>query len=107
MAISKEKFMHALNEFYSQETLFKLYNRYFIDWIAEGYIGSSLGLFEISLISENSNKQTFLDLMEQAFTKEETFTKVVSTLDNEVKEILEYIAWNGKYPVENLSLIHI
>jgi len=101
MAISKEKFMHALNEFYSQETLFKLYNRYFIDWIAEGYIGSSLGLFEISLISENSNKQTFLDLMEQAFTKEETFTKVVSSLDDKVKDILEYIAWNGKYPVEN------
>lgn len=101
MAINKEKFMQALNEFYSQEVLFKLYNKYFIDWIAEGYIGSNLGLFEVSMISENSNKQTFLDLVEQAFTKEEIFNEIIVTLDEDVKQIFEYIVWNGRYPVEN------
>ena len=39
MGISKDRFREALNEFYSKEVLFKLYNKYFLDWIAEGYIG--------------------------------------------------------------------
>ena len=55
MGISKDRFREALNEFYPKDILFRLYNRYFLDWIAEGYIGSNLGLFEISLICENSN----------------------------------------------------
>ena len=62
---NKQKFSEAINEFYSKEMLFKLFKKYFLDWIAEGYIGSSLGLFEISMITENSNKQTFLDLIDQ------------------------------------------
>lgn len=101
MAISKDRFREALNEFYSKEVLFKLYTKYFLDWIAEGYIGSNLGLFEISLISENSNKQTFLDLLEQFYSKEEIFCTVFETLDTEVKNVFEEIAWNGKFFISN------
>ncbi len=97
MAISKERFREALDMFYSRETLFKLYNRYFLDWIAEGYIGSNLGLFEVSLISENSNKQTFLDLMEQMFSKEEVFSTIFETLPEEVRKIFVHLAWEGRY----------
>ena len=96
MGISKDRFREALNEFYSKEVLFKLYNKYFLDWIAEGYIGSNLGLFEISLICENSNKQTFIDLLEQVYLKKEVFCTAFSTLDENVKEIFKDIVWNGK-----------
>lgn len=97
MAISKDRFREALNEFYSKEVLFKLYTKYFLDWIAEGYIGSNLGLFEISLISENSNKQTFIDLIEQFYSKEEIFCTIFETLNSDVKKVFEEIAWNGKF----------
>lgn len=101
MAISKDRFREAVNEFYSKEVLFKLYTKYFLDWIAEGYIGSNLGLFEISLISENSNKQTFLDLLEQFYSKEEIFCTIFEKLDDDVKEVFEEIAWNGKFFITN------
>lgn len=97
MAISKDRFREAVNEFYSKEILFKLYTKYFLDWIAEGYIGSNLGLFEISLISENSNKQTFLDLLEQFYSKENIFCTIFERLDQQVKEVFEEVAWNGKF----------
>lgn len=101
MAISKDRFREAMNEFYSKEVLFRLYTKYFLDWIAEGYIGSNLGLFEISLISENSNKQTFLDLLEQFYLKEEIFCTIYEKLDKSVKEVFEEIAWKGKYYITN------
>ena len=101
MAISKDRFREAVNEFYSKEVLFKLYTKYFLDWIAEGYIGSNLGLFEISLISENSNKQTFLDLLEQFYSKEEIFCTIFEKLDKDVREVFEEVAWNGRFFITN------
>lgn len=101
MAISKDRFREAVNEFYSKEVLFKLYTKYFLDWIAEGYRGSNLGLFEISLISENSNKQTFLDLLEQFYSKEEIFCTIFEKLDKDVREVFEEVAWNGKFFITN------
>ncbi len=101
MAISKDRFREAVNEFYSKEVLFKLYTKYFLDWIAEGYIGSNLGLFEISLISENSNKQTFLDLLEQFYSKEEIFCTIFEKLDKDVREVFEEVAWNRKFFITN------
>ncbi|MEG0135618.1 hypothetical protein [Cetobacterium sp.] len=104
MAISRDRFRKALNDSYSKENLFKIFKRYFLDWIAEGYIGSNLGLFEISLISETTNKQTFLELMEQMYSKEETFTSVFESLSKEVKEVFEEIAWKGKFKIKNRDI---
>lgn len=95
---NRQRFRDAINEFYSKEALFKLFKTYFLDWIADGYIGSNLGLFEISMITENSNKQTFLDLIEQMF-KRDNFLTVYETFTPEVKEIMNAIAWKGKFPV--------
>ncbi|MEG0069242.1 MAG: hypothetical protein RSA57_06540 [Cetobacterium sp.] len=104
MAISRDRFRKALNDSYSKENLFKIFKRYFLDWIAEGYIGSNLGLFEISLISETTNKQTFLELMEQMYSKEETFISVFESLSKEVKEVFEEIAWKGKFKIKNRDI---
>ena len=64
-----------------------MFKSYFIDWIADGYIGSNLGLFEVSVISEDSKKQTLLDLMYQVFSKEEAFKNIYGVMDEELQDI--------------------
>lgn len=104
MAISKDRFRKALNETYSKEVLFKIFKKYFLDWIAEGYIGSNLGLFEISLISETTNKQTFLELMEQMYSKDEVFNSIFNSLPEEVRNVFETVAWKGKLKIKNRDI---
>lgn len=104
MGISRDRFRKALNESYSKGILFKIFKRYFLDWIAEGYIGSNLGLFEISLISESTNKQTFLELMEQMYSKEEVFKGIFSSLPKEVQEVFESVAWKGKFKIKDRDI---
>ena len=96
---NRQRFREAINEFYTREALFKLFKQYFLDWIAEGYIGSNLGLFEISMITENSNKQTFIDLIEQMFRKD-NFLTLYETLPEEIKKIMNHLAWKGKFPIK-------
>ena len=97
MGISRDRFRKALDNFYSQEMLYDLFKTYFIKWIAEGYIGINLGLFEVSLLTENSPKIKFLDLLEQSLAREEVFIAVFKTLPEGIKKIFNEIAWNGKY----------
>ena len=65
--LKRENFGEVLLNSYSKDSLFKLFKTYFLEWIAEGFIGSNLGLFEISMITENSNHQTFIDLIDQMY----------------------------------------
>jgi hypothetical protein len=104
MAISKDRFRKALDTFYTKEILFKLYEKYFLDWIAEGYVGSHLGLFEISLISKTTNKQTFLELLEQAFTKEEIFKTIYEKFSKNLQEVFYEIAWNNKFCIKDMGI---
>lgn len=96
MSINKERVREAIDNFYSKETLYTLYTKYFLNWIADGYIGSNLGLFEVSLITINSNKQTFLDLIEQFYLKKEAFCTAFVNLSDDVKETFDEIVWNRK-----------
>ncbi|MGL5123834.1 MAG: hypothetical protein ACRC6K_06720 [Fusobacteriaceae bacterium] len=95
---NRHRFRESVNKFYSKDILFRLYKEYFLDWIAEGFIGSSLGLFEISMITQNTNKQTFLDLIDQMF-KPQNFEKIYKILPPHLKEVLEEIAWKGKFNI--------
>lgn len=101
MGISRDRFRKALDNFYSQEMLYDLFKTYFIKWIAEGYIGINLGLFEVSLLTENSPKIKFLDLLEQSLAKEEVFIAIFKTLPKDIKNIFNEIAWNGKYIISS------
>lgn len=96
MSISKERVREAIDNFYSKEILYSLYTKYFLEWIADGYIGSNLGLFEVSLITINSNKQTFLDLIEQFYLKKEAFCSAFVNFSDDVKEVFEEVVWNRK-----------
>lgn len=99
MAISKIRFREALNKFYTKDELFRLFKKYFLNWIAEGYIGSNLGLFEISLITTDSNKNKFLDLIEQVFSKKEVFLTILNTLPKDIQDMFVTIAWEGRMPI--------
>ena len=94
--MNREKLRKVLRDNYSKEECFKLFKKYFLDWIAEGYIGKELNLFEISLISENSDKDFFLELLEEIYTHGETFNKIFRTLPEEVKNCFTEIAWNRR-----------
>lgn len=47
------------------------------------------------------NKQTFLDLLEQFYSKEEIFCTIFEKLDKDVREVFEEVAWNGKFFITN------
>lgn len=101
MAISKTRFREALNNFYTKEELYRIFKKYLLNWIAEGYIGSNLGLFEISLITADSSKNKFLDLIEQVFSKKEIFLTIFNTLPKDIQDIFTVIAWEGKMPIKD------
>ena len=42
--------------------LLKLFQKYFVNWIADGYIGKELNIFEISTIGEKTDKEVLLKL---------------------------------------------
>lgn len=84
-------------QFYQRETLFRLYKAYFLDWIAEGYIGKDLDVFSISMIGPATEKEVFLALLEECYCSEELFPKLFFTLDKEIQDIFETLAWGGRY----------
>lgn len=104
MGISRTQFREAVNKFYTKSDLYKLFKVYFIDLIAEGYIGLNMGIFEVSLITEESNKSKFLELMDQVFLKKENFLNAFLSFPKDVQEVFEKIAWDGKYIIKERDL---
>lgn len=99
--ISKGRFREALDKFYSQEEIYQLFNVYFLNLIAEGYIGINLGIFEVSMMDKNTNKYKFLDLLEQIFLKKDNFLGILSTFPKDIQDIFIKIAWEGKYTISS------
>lgn len=104
MGISRTQFREAIDKFYTKNDLYKLFKVYFIDLIAEGYIGLNMGIFEVSLITEESNKSKFLELMDQVFLKKENFLNAFSKFPKDVQDIFVKIAWDGKYIIKERDL---
>jgi len=90
MGISREKFRNSITNFYTKDGIYDIYKEYLIDWIADGYIGLHLDIFEVSLLSETTNKSVFVDLLEEAFYKQDTFVAVLNTLDEDIKDIFMF-----------------
>jgi len=104
MGISRDKFKGSITNFYTKDGIYSLYKEYFIDWIADGYIGLHLDIFEVSLLSETSNKSIFVDLLEEAFYKKETFVAIFNSLEEGVQEIFRSILWSGKHILEESQI---
>ena len=90
---------------YNYETLISLYNRYFIEWIADGIIGKDLNIFDISSIGtkdENREKdyETLKNLISEIFSDEKVFNVIYKTFPEKVKEIFSYTIWEKNYPIE-------
>lgn len=97
--MEKLKFRNALDKFYSETMLYNLFNEYFIDWIGDSYIGKDLNIFEVSLIDENTEKEVFLNLIEEVFYNKEIFQKLFETLPDNLQEIFKKVIWEGEYPI--------
>lgn len=99
--LDKSKFRNALDKFYSDTMLHNLFNEYFIEWIGDSHIGKNLNIFEVSLIDENTEKEVFLNLIEEVFYEKETFQKLYKTLPLKLKEIFEKVIWEGEYYISD------
>ena len=104
MAINRETFRKSISDFYTKDGIYSLYKYYFIDWIAEGYIGIHLNIFEISLLSEKTNKSVFTNLLEEAFYKKDVFIAIFNDLDEDVKKVFRTILWEGKYILDKSQI---
>lgn len=91
---------HILSKRYDQEILLKLFQKYFVNWIADGYIGKELNIFEISTIGEKTDKEVLLKLFAEFYGNEENFKKIFETLSEEVKEIFKVVVWGEKFPIK-------
>jgi hypothetical protein len=97
MNLKQEELKNSLDIFYSKEDLFKLFKHYFLNFIADGYIGSNLDLFEVSVIGANSKKEVFTNLVYQMYSNKDAFMLCFNSLNQDIKNIFEHIAWRGKY----------
>lgn len=109
MSINETELKKSLDAFYSKDALLKLFKHYFLNFIADGYIGSNLDLFEVSVIGANSKKEVFTNLIYQIYSDKDAFMLCYKTLDKKIKNIFEHIAWSGKYYLtkeEKETMIH-
>ena len=95
---------HILSKNYDQEILLKLFQKYFVNWIADGYIGKELNIFEISTIGKKTDKEVLVKLFTEFYGNEENFKKIFETLSEEVKEIFKVVVWEEKFPIKKEDL---
>ena len=80
---------HILSKRYKQEVLFGLFQKYFVDWIADAYIAKDMNIFEISAINEKTDKEVLVKFLAEFYGSEEKFKKIFEILPDEVKEIFD------------------
>ena len=95
---------YILSKKYDQEILLKLFQKYFVNWIADGYIGKELNIFEISTIGKKTDKEVLLKLFGEFYGDEKNFKKIFETLSEEVKEIFKLVVWGEKFPIKKQDL---
>ena len=85
---------HILSKRYKQEALFGLFQRYFVDWIADAYIAKDMNIFEISAINEKTDQEVLVKFLAEFYGNEEIFKTIFQTLPEEVKEIFKVVVWD-------------
>jgi len=90
---------HILSKNYDQEILLKLFQKYFVNWIADGYIGKELNIFEISTIGKKTDKEVLVKVDRKLGEKHPNFDFIYpvnygyisNTLSEDNEEIDAYI----------------
>lgn len=90
----------SLDHFYSRDLCEKLYDVYLKDWIADGYIGEKLNIFELSMVDERTHKDFFIDLIFEVYANENKFKVLYEKLDETVKFLFEKLAWDREYKID-------
>ena len=102
MLYSKAELGLLVGKKINKENLKKLFKRYFIDWIADGYIGKNLNIFEISTITGETDKDLKIisNLMVEALENQENLKIIYQNFSIEVKEIFETVALGEKFIIK-------
>ena len=95
---------NILSKKYDQEKLLKLFQKYFVNWIADGYIGKKLNIFEISAIGKKTDKEVLVKLFVEFYGNEENFKKIFETLSDDIKEVFKVVVWGEKFPIKKEDL---
>lgn len=90
----------SLDHFYSRDLCEKLYDVYLKDWIADGYIGEKLNIFELSMVDERTHKDFFIDLIFEVYANENKFKVLYEKLDETVRFLFEKLAWDREYKID-------
>lgn len=93
----RERCREAMFQFYTKESLYRLYKAYLLDWIADGKIGKELDVFAVSLIGPKTEKEKFLELLEEFYLQKDLFLELYASLDEEVQKIFESLVWENRY----------
>ncbi|WYD56488.1 hypothetical protein LDJ86_11975 (plasmid) [Fusobacterium polymorphum ATCC 10953] len=82
---------HILSKNYDQEILLKLFQKYFVNWIADGYIGKELNIFEISTIGKKTDKEVLVKLFTEFYEMKKILKRFFETLSDDIKRYLKLL----------------
>lgn len=100
----EENLRENIDNFYTKEMCMNLYNIYLKNWIADGYIGEKLNIFELSLVDEKTSKDFYINLIFEVFESQEKFEKAFEDLTADVKILFENVVWQKEYKIDTQEL---
>lgn len=86
----------ALTNFYTKEVCQNLYEVYLKNWIADGYIGEKLSIFDLSMVDKRTGKEFYIDLLFEIFSDEKKFNQIYETFPKDVQKLFEKVIWEDK-----------
>lgn len=92
-----ERLRESLDLFYTKDLCQRLYDTYLKNWIADGYIGNNLNIFELSMVDEKTPKDFFINLILEVYSDSDKFKKVYEAFDEELKFLFKKILWDREY----------
>lgn len=92
-----ERLRENIDLFYTKDLCEKLYDVYLKNWIADGYIGKALNIFELSMIDDKTPKDFYINLILEVYSDETKFKRIYETLHEDIKYLFKKILWDREY----------
>ncbi len=83
-----------LDGLYTKDTLIQLFEKYFFNWIKDGWVKSNLRYYTVAELSK-VKKQELTDILYEFYTNKELFNKVYENFSPDLKETFSRCIWDG------------